>query len=82
MVSNISFPEEGLSPLGWFPRRKKMFSLKGKFNLLFLTRQEIDAFFYFLSSFISLYVPGLTQSHCVLLLLFREEENHVLSWEL
>lgn len=40
MVSNISFPEEGLSPLGGFPGKKETFGLEGKFNLLSIKRQE------------------------------------------
>lgn len=68
MVSNITFLEEGISPLGGFPE-KKTFNFKGKFNVLSLERQEIAAFFYFL--FISLCTSGLTQGHSVLIAQWR-----------
>lgn len=70
MVSNITFLEEGISPLGGFPE-KKTFNFKGKFNVLSLERQEIAGFFYFL--FISLCTSGLTQGHSVLILLLSGE---------
>ena len=72
MASNISFPRRGSFPIAVASQKKKMFSLKDKFKLSSLTREEIIAFFCSLS--ISLYKSGLTRSRCVLLLLFSEEE--------
>lgn len=96
MVSNISFPEEGLSPLGGFPGKKKTFDLKGKFNLLSIKRRKVQKlenynFFPFIKDIhtriiyiiyiCKIFVSGLTESRCVLLLLFGEVGKHVLSWE-
>ena len=71
------FPEEGLPPLRWLPRRKRCSASRTNSNS-HLLRGRKSLHFSVLSPFISLYKSGLTHSHCILSLLFSEEEYHEL----
>ena len=62
MASNISFPRRGSSPIAVASQKKKMFSLKDKFKLSSLTREEIIAFFCSLSIHLSLQIWSHAQS--------------------
>lgn len=87
IVSNVSFPKEGLSPLGEFPRRKRIVCLKDYFKLLTIKgRKSLDHENYNFPPILSssrvkqkdrykILGSGLVQGHCILLPAFSEEEN-------